>query len=310
MIKCLIIDKIHDRIFKILEEGGIHVDYQPEITREELIQNISKYDTMVVRGKTIINREIIDKAFKLKLVARAGAGLDILDVDYLKEKNISVVNSPEANRDAVGDQTVGMILSLMNNLVKADREVRNGQWLRENNRGYELENKVVGIIGFGNMGRSVAKRLTGFNCQILVYDKYKSGFGLDYVKESTMDRIFKEADILSLHIPLKDDTLNLVDDDYLSRFKKNIILINTARGMITPMKPIVNGLKSGKLTGVALDVLECEDFSKFTTEQKEHFNFLTKSDKTLLSPHIGGWSFESYEKISVILGKKIVQFFN
>ncbi len=309
MIKCLIIDKIHDHILSILKEEKIDVDYQPEISRAEIIQNIGNYDAIVVRGKTVIDREIIDKATKLKIVARAGAGLDILDVDYLKKKNIAVVNSPEANRDIVGDQTVGMILSLLNNLNLADRQVRNRQWFRESNRGYELEGKVVGIVGFGNMGRAFARRLTGFNCQILVYDKYKSGFGVDYIEESSMERIFEESDILSLHLPLTDDTMGLVNEEYLSKFKKNIMLINTARGKIAPMEPIVKGLKSGKLVGAGLDVLECEDFSKFTPVQEECFNFLAESKNTLLTPHIGGWSFESYEKISIVLGEKIVRFF-
>jgi len=310
MIRCLIIDRIHDYIFETLENNGIHVDYQPEITREGIIQIVENYEIIIVRGKTAINEEILQKAQKLKLVARAGAGLDILDVDLIRKLNIEIVNSPEANRDAVGDQTIGMILSLLNNLHRSDREVKSGLWQREKNRGYEMENKVVGIIGFGNMGKAVARRLVGFDCRTLVFDKYKTGFGLDFVKESTMESIYAETDILSLHIPLTEETHHLISDEYLSRFKKSIFLINTSRGKISPMGPLVNGLKSGKLAGVALDVLECEDFSKFTNEQQKNFDYLVQSDKTLLTPHIGGWSFESYEKISVILGEKIVHFFH
>lgn len=307
MIRCLIIDKIHKRIFEILESAGFQVDYQPKITREEIIKSIKDYEVLIVRGKTTIDREILENGINLRIVARAGAGLDILDVDYLKENNIGIINSPEANRDAVGDQTVGMILSLLTRLPQADREVKNGKWLREENRGYELVNRVVGIIGFGNMGKALAQRLTGFGCKILVYDKYNSDFGIDYIEECTMDQIFAEADILSLHIPLTKETNALITDEFLSKFKKDLFFINTARGQISPMAPIVNGLKSGKLLGVGLDVLECEDFSKFTEIQRKNFDFLAHSDKTLLTPHIGGWSFESYEKISVILGTKIVK---
>ncbi len=308
MIRCLIIDKIHKRIFEILESAGFQVDYQPKITREEIIKSIKDYEVLIVRGKTTIDRQILENGINLRIVARAGAGLDILDVDYLKENNIGIINSPEANRDAVGDQTVGMILSLLTRLPQADREVKNGKWLREENRGYELVNRVVGIIGFGNMGKALAQRLTGFGCKILVYDKYNSDFGIDYIEECTMDQIFAEADILSLHIPLTKETNALITDEFLSKFKKDLFFINTARGQISPMAPIVNALKSGKLLGVGLDVLECEDFSKFTETQRKNFDFLAHSDKTLLTPHIGGWSFESYEKISVILGTKIVKF--
>jgi D-3-phosphoglycerate dehydrogenase len=309
MIKCLIIDKIHERIFEILEEANIEVDYEPAITREEIIACVGNYEVLLVRGKTQIDREILEKGTRLRAVARAGAGLDILDVEYLEEKNIKILASPEANRDAVGDQTVGMILSMLSKINQSDKEVKEGIWNREGNRGIEMEHKSIAIIGFGNMGKAVAKRLQGFESTILVHDKYKSGFSEPYIEEASMERVFEEADIVSFHVPLTSETENMVTDAYLERFRKNIYLVNTARGKVVHMAPVVKGLASGKLLGAALDVLECENFDRFTPEQRVNFDLLCASDKTILTPHIGGWSVESYEKISEVLGKKIVDTF-
>ncbi len=309
MTKCLIIDSIHEQIFEILSEGGISADYYPEITRKEILGIVGGYDVLVVRGKTLIDREIIETGKNLKIVARAGSGLDILDVDLIRKSNIEIINSPEANRDAVGDHTIGMILSLMNKLHFADVQVREKIWEREKNRGYELKGKVFGIIGYGNMGSAVAERLQGFGCETLAYDKYKRGFITNHCKETSMEELFQRVDILSLHVPLTDETNEMLNKSFLQRFKKNIYLINTSRGKIAPMQQIVEGLISGKLLGAALDVLECEKLSQLDDDQKHFFNFLVTSDKTLLTPHVGGWSYESYEKISRVLGEKIVKFF-
>ncbi len=309
MTQCLIIDRIHEQIFSILSDGGISVDYQPEINREEILAIVEKYDVLVVRGKTDIDSEIIEKGNKLKLVARAGSGLDILDVDLIRGRKIEIINSPEANRDAVGDHTVGMILSLLNKLHYADMQVRGKLWQREENRGYELRGKVVGIIGYGNTGSAVAERLQGFGCDTIAYDKYKSGFNSGICKEVNQEELYKRVDILSLHIPLTDETNAMVNNDFLENFNKNIYVINTSRGKIAPMKPIVEGLNSGKLLGVALDVLECEKLSLLNEDQKQLFDYLVTSNCTLLTPHVGGWSYESYEKISEVLGEKIVNFF-
>lgn len=307
MNRCLIIDYIHPRLFEILSEANIEVDYQPEISRSEIIRILPSYQALVVRGKTQIDREILEQGTQLKVVGRAGAGLDILDVDYLKSNGIAIASSPEANRDAVGDQTLSMLLAMLTRLVPADREVRSWSWRREENRARELDALTVGIIGYGNMGRAFARRLRGFECKVLVFDKYKEGFGDDFVKEVGMEELYRESDVLSLHIPLTSETNAMVNEQFLNRFSKDIYLINTARGQIAPMKGIVDALKSGKLLGAALDVLENEKFETFTDDQRAHFEYLANSDRTLLTPHVGGWSFESYEKISIILGQKIAK---
>ncbi len=306
MNRCLIIDSIQEIIIKNLNNEGVIVDYRPNITREEILQVIEAYEILVVRGKTRIDSKVIEKGKRLKIIARAGSGLDILDVDYIRSKGIKIVNSPEANRDAVGDHTVGMLLSLMNKLHVADKQVRAKLWDRENNRGYELQGKIVGIIGYGNMGKAFATRLHGFGCQVIAYDKYKKGFGDAKYREVSMDEVFDQADILSLHVPLTDETRGMVDEKYIDRFKKSFFLLNTARGEVVPMKSVVYGLKSGKLMGAALDVLECEKLAMLNSVQNRYFEYLASSDKTLLTPHVGGWSYESYEKISKVLSEKIM----
>jgi len=310
MPKCLIIDSIHESIFEILKRSNIEIDYKPDITRSEIIDRIEQYQIIIVRSKTPIDQEIIDKGKNLKVIARAGSGLDILDTERIRSKGISIINSPEANRDAVGDHTVGMLLSMFKKIHTADFEVRRGKWDRENNRGYELGNKIIAIIGYGNIGKAFATRLTGFGCEVIAYDKYHRNFGNKNCREVTMDEVFKEADVVSLHIPLTDETRGLVDEPYIDRFEKNFYLINTSRGEIVPMKSAVYGLKSGKLLGVGLDVLECEKLTKLNKEQRRFFTYLADSKKTLLTPHVGGWSYESYEKISRVLGEKIVMNFS
>lgn len=306
MCRCLIIDSIQEIIIKNLENKGIIVDYRPDITREEILKIVEVYEILVVRGKTRIDSKIIEKGKRLKIIARAGAGLDILDVDFIRSKDIKIVNSPEANRDAVGDHTVGMLLTLMNKLHVADRQVRAKIWDRENNRGYEMQGKIVGIVGYGNMGRAFATRLQGFGCKVIAFDKYKKEFGDVICREVSMDEVFDQADILSLHVPLTDETRGMVDEPYIDRFKKSFFLLNTARGEIVPMKSVVYGLKSEKLIGVALDVLECEKLAMLNSVQNRYFEYLAGSDKTLLTPHVGGWSYESYEKISKVLSEKII----
>lgn len=306
MYRCLIIDSIQEVIIKNLENEGVIVDYMPNITREEILKVVEAYEILVVRGKTRIDCKIIEKGKCLKIIARAGSGLDILDVDCIRSKNIIIVNSPEANRDAVGDHTVGMLLALMNKIHVADRQVRAKIWERENNRGYELQGKIVGIVGYGNMGSAFATRLQGFGCRVIAFDKYKTGFGNVKCRAVSMDEVFDQADILSLHVPLTDETRWMVDEPYIDRFKKCFFLLNTSRGEVVPMKSVVYGLKSGKLMGVALDVLECEKLEMLNIEQNRCFEYLIGSDKTLLTPHVGGWSYESYEKISKVLSKKII----
>lgn len=303
MKKLLIIDDLEESFQVEAEKIGYHVNYQPDITKAEALAILHEYDGVAVRSKFNFDKEVIDKGIKLKFIARAGAGMDNIDEAYATEKNIKLLNAPEGNRDAVAEHALGMLLSLMNNLRQADIQVRNGVWDREGNRGYELMGKTVAIIGYGNNGGAFAKRLKGFGVNILAYDKYKTGFSDEYVTEASMEEVVKYADVLSLHIPLTRETRQLVDEEFLRHFKKPIFFISLARGEITNTRAILNGIKSGKILGAGLDVLEVEKFPKLA--EQEWYNDLANEPKVLLSPHIGGWTFDSYRKISEVLAAKL-----
>ncbi|HEY3402984.1 MAG TPA: NAD(P)-dependent oxidoreductase [Ohtaekwangia sp.] len=302
---CLIIDSMHESIFSMLKEIGWEVAYKPTITREEIKATHVGYDGLIVRSKTVIDADLLGENPTVKFIGRAGAGVDNLDLSYLQKKKIAVLHASEGNRDAVGEYTVGALLSLLRNLPKADQEVREMVWDREGNRGEELMDKTVGIIGYGNMGQSFAKRISGFGCNVLAYDKYKTNFSDQYVREVSIADIFKEADILSLHIPLTPETRMMVNREYLNHFKRKIILVNTARGEIVALSDLVEALKSKQVRGVALDVLENEKLDKLTAAQAESFQYLSKQTNVIFTPHIAGWTFESHIKINVALVTKI-----
>jgi D-3-phosphoglycerate dehydrogenase / 2-oxoglutarate reductase len=305
MKTCLIIDLMHESILPLMEQIGWQVDYRPEIKREEIIQLIHQYEGLIVRSKTTIDKEIIDRAAKLKWIGRAGAGLDLLDVEALEAKNIRIVNAPEGNRDALAEHAIAILLALLNKIHTADRQIRQGTWDREGNRGVELMGKTVGIIGYGFMGQAFARRLQGFGVEVLAYDKYKTKYGDEFAKEVSMDEIYEKADVLSLHLPLTEETHYMLDHIYLQKFKKDIYLLNTARGKNISFKTLVEALEGGKLKGAALDVLENEKIKQFTTEQQHYFNLLIHHDNVIFTPHVGGWTYESYEKINQTLVAKI-----
>lgn len=305
MKKILIVDSMHDSLFAMLNEIGWKYDYLPEIKRDEIKLKHQGYEGLIVRSKTFIDRDLLGESPTLKFIGRAGAGLDNLDLDYLHEKKIAVLHAAEGNRDAVGEFTVGLLLTLMRNIALADTEVRNGIWERERNRGEEIMNKTVSIIGYGNMGQAFARRLSGFGCKILVYDKYKKGYADRFCTEAGMDAIFDETDILSLHIPLTEETRWMVNTDYINRFKKNIIILNTARGEIIPLEAMAQTIASGKVRGAALDVLENEKINNLTRAQQQSFNYLKSKSNVIFTPHIAGWTFESHIKINVALINKI-----
>ena len=303
--KCLVIDVMHESLFPMLREIGWESDYQPMITREQLKVVAGEYQGLIVRSKTFIDRDLLGDNPTIRFIGRAGAGLDILELPFLLEKGIHVLHASEGNRDAVGEYTIAALLSLMRNLPKADQEVRNFTWSRESNRGEELMGKTVAIIGYGNMGKAFAKRLTGFECNVLAYDKYKTRFSDPFCREEQMERIYAETDILSLHIPLTDETRALVDTNYLRRFKRKIILVNTARGEIVPLGDLVVMMDEGQVRGAVLDVLENEKLEKLTTSQLQAFTLLSKRSNVIFTPHIAGWTFESHVKINVALVEKI-----
>lgn len=303
--KCLIADKMHESIVPMLEGAGYLPIYKPGITREEILDTIGQFDGLIIRSKTEVNAEVIEKAKKLKFIGRAGAGLDQLDVALLHKNKIEILNAPEGNRDALGEHTIGMLLCLFNKINLGNSQVKSGIWDREGNRGVELMGKTVGLIGYGNMGRAFAKRLSSFTCNVYAYDKYHSDFTSEYAIAATMETIFEEVDVLSFHTPLTPETRGMFDENYVQKFKKPIYFINTARGEIAPFAAIVQGLQSGRILGAVLDVLENEKIEKLTVEQKRNFDFLAASERVIMTPHVAGWTFESYEKINKVLIDKI-----
>lgn len=302
--RVLIIDRMHESILEMLQNKGATADYQPEIKREAILERIKGAYGIVVRSKTPIDRELIDAAGSLRFVARAGAGLEKMDTDYLEEKGIAWVNAPEGNRDALGEHNVGVLLSLLHRLHLADREVRGKVWDREGNRGTELKDKTVGIFGYGFMGSSFAEKLRGFGCRIIAYDKYKTGFSAAYVKEVSLETLQQETDILSIHVPLTPETNNLFDVTFLKQFPKLRILLNSARGGIMSNETVLRLLEEDLLQGVGLDVLENEKLNRLTEKQQQEFDQLAASDRVILTPHVAGWSYESYVRINeVMIGK-------
>ena len=303
--KILITESIHECIISILEDIGYEVHYKPKIDRQGILETLSDYIGIVVRSKTPQDKEFIDAGVNLKFIARSGAGMDQVDVEYALSKNLILLNAPEGNRDAVAEHTLGLLLNLINKIRSSDLQVRKKIWDREGNRGVELLHRTFGIIGFGNMGEAVSKRLRGFGCKIIAYDKYKSGFGNEYVEEVSLEELKERADIVSFHVPLTPETRFYVNDDFIESFKKNIILLNTARGEILPLKSLIKYLKSCKILAAGLDVLENEKMAKLTDEQNVLMAELVDMENVLLTPHVGGWTVESYIKISETLGRKI-----
>ncbi|MGF1923627.1 MAG: 2-hydroxyacid dehydrogenase [Bacteroidia bacterium] len=303
--RILIVDDLHPAFAEKARELGFEVDDRPLITREETLSIISAYTGIAVRTKFRIDKEILEAATNLKFVARAGAGLDNIDELAAKEGGIQLMNAPEGNCDAVGEHAIGLLLALMNNFRLADEQVRNGIWNREANRGYELRDKVVGIIGYGFMGQSFARKLSGFGVKIIAYDKYKTGFSDDYVREVSMEEIVKHCDVLSLHIPLTKETKQMVNEEYFFHFKKPIFFINTARGEIVHTAGLLSQLNKGKILGAGLDVLEAEKFPSLGVQP--WFEELSHHDRVILTPHVAGWTFDSYRRISEVLAQKLME---
>ena len=307
MKKILITDDLHENIFPMLAELGFEVNYQPGIKRAEILEIIKDYEGLLIRSKTKIDREFLSFCTKLEFIGRAGAGLDLIDLEAVTEKNIKVFAANEGNSDAVAEHTIGMILMLFNKLNFADAEVHQGIWHREENRGIELCGMTVGIIGYGNMGKALSQRLIGFGVKTLAFDTDNKKILNEefFALKSTMQSIFENADIISLHIPLTDDTRMMVDDDFISQFHKNIFLVNTSRGEVVSTNSVLNGLKSGKIRGACLDVLENEKLDKLTPEQNEIYTQLFQQKNVILTPHIAGWTVESYRKINEVLVDKL-----
>ncbi len=307
----LIIHEVHPTLTKILQDKGFVVNTKLGLNRKEIMELLPAYNGLIVRSALKVDSEIIDSAAQLKFIGRLGAGMENIDLEYALSKGIAVFNAPEGNRSAVGEQAVGMLLMLLNNLLRADAEVRKGIWQREKNRGEEIEAKTIGIIGYGNMGGAFARKISGFGARVIAYDKYKSGFSDEYVKEVTLDHIFQESDIISLHTPLQKDTYYMVNREFINSFEKEIIIINTSRGQVIKTIDLVQALQSGKVKGACLDVLEFEgmSFEELPATDTSDFQFLTRASNVVLSPHIAGWTHQSNLKMAEVLANKIIRYF-
>ena len=279
-------------------------------TLEDFKKHASEIEGIIIRSKFPLDKDLLTMTKKLKFIARPGSGLENIDLKYCKENNIEVFRSPEGNRDALAEHTLGMLLCLKNHLNIVDNEVRNNIWEREKNRGTELKGKVMAIIGYGHMGKAFAQRLTGFEMEVIAYDKYISGFGTDHVKEVNLEEIFLRADFVSLHTPLSNETTGMMNSSFFMKFKKPFIVINTARGKSLVVEDLIDSLNSKKIIGACLDVLDIEssDFSLNKTKIKS-FEKLKKFNNVVLSPHIAGWSYESKEKMAKVILEKIHQKF-
>ena len=305
-MKVLFADSAHPLLSETLVKYGVEC-HHPELTRESAKEILNQYDGVVIRSRFKFDREMLDASKQLKFIARVGAGMENIDVAYAESIGIACLNAPEGNRNAVGEHALGMLLGLLNNMIRADREVREGQWRREENRGYEIEGKTVAIIGLGNNGSAFAKILQGFDCRVIAYDPFIDKSPWQHVHLCSMDEVFETADIVSLHVPLKDDTHYLVDKNWIENFHKSFWIINTARGKCLKTADLIEAIQSGKILGAGLDVLEFEalSFEKADTAPPE-FQWLTQSDQVVLSPHIAGWTHESNTKMARILASRIL----
>ena len=305
-MKVLFADSAHPLLSETLVKYGVEC-HQPDLTRESAKEILNQYDGVVIRSRFKFDREMLDASKQLKFIARVGAGMENIDVAYAESIGIACLNAPEGNRNAVGEHALGMLLGLLNNMIRADREVRQGQWNREENRGYEIEGKTVAIIGLGNNGSAFAKILQGFDCRVIAYDPFLDKSPLQHVSLCSMEEVFETADIVSLHVPLKDDTHYLVEKSWIDKFHKSFWIINTARGKCLNTADLIDAIQAGKILGAGLDVLEFEalSFEKADTAPPE-FQWLTQSDQVVLSPHIAGWTHESNTKMARILASRIL----
>lgn len=309
-MKVVFLDTVHPILNNRLTANGFECIDATDKLLHEVLPILKDASGIVIRSKYRMDANILDAAPQLKFIARSGAGMENIDEEYCLNRKIQLMNAPEGNRNAVGEHALGMLLSLLNKLHTADQEVRKGVWDREGNRGIELDGKTVGIIGYGNNGAAFAKKLHGFDVQVLAYDRYKVNFGNQFIQEVSIDEIYIKADVVSFHIPQNEDTIYFANDDFFAKFQKSIFLLNLSRGKIVATKALVNALKSGKVLGAGLDVLEYEKSSFenfFEQELSEEFRYLLNAKNVILSPHVGGWTNESYFKLSDVLADKIIE---
>lgn len=303
--KVLITAKVHEYLINELEAKGYTVSYQPSITYNQVLEEIHDVNGLIVTTRIKVDKAVIDSASSLEWIGRLGSGMELIDVAYAESKGIHCASSPEGNRETVGEQAVGMLIMLMHNLLKSSLELRQNIWERDGNRAWELGGKTIAIIGYGHTGSAFARKLRGFDMRVLAYDKYKKGFGNEYVEEADLDTVFREADIVSLHLPLNEETRHLGNLSFFRSFAKRIYLLNTSRGKVVSTADVITALESDTLAGAGLDVLENEKLETFSETEQQQFRFLLGHPRVVITPHIAGYSHEASVKMAKVVLEKL-----